>query len=239
MRSPSKAMLRSPARAGHGSTMWVTLLVATASPAAKLTVSRRSRYMSVHPVSAVAAASASNAPRKLLRDIDDLSLGDVEDVTDRGRAPVCPAANAAIHRHGYFRLTEQEDLGTVRRPRAIERRAQRVARAGRAHQARRHDDHEIGFFLLISGATHQRAEHRHVGQPRQLLLVRATRRLQKTGDREALAVAQLHRGVGAPHDQRRDTDRANADAGGGIDLTHLRLDLQIDHAVALPSARRG
>src|ERR1043165_3516772 len=87
MRSPSNAMLRSPARAGHGSTMWTTLLAATASPAAKLTVSRRSRYMSVHQPSAVAAASARIAPRKLFGDIDGLSLCDVEDVPDRGRPP--------------------------------------------------------------------------------------------------------------------------------------------------------
>ena len=52
------AMLRSPARTGHGSTMWVTLLAATASPAPKLTVSRRSRYMSVQAPSSVVAASA-------------------------------------------------------------------------------------------------------------------------------------------------------------------------------------
>jgi hypothetical protein len=67
--------------------MWTTLLAATESPAAKLTVSRRSRYMSVQPPSAVAAASARSAPRRLFRDIDGLSLGDVEDVADRGSAP--------------------------------------------------------------------------------------------------------------------------------------------------------
>src|SRR5689334_24374006 len=105
MRSPSKAILRLPAYGGHGSIMWVTLLAATASPAAKLTVSRRSRYMSVQPVSAVAATSASVAPRRLFRDMDDLSLrdvedvlslGDVEDVADRGRAPVGAALEAAV-----------------------------------------------------------------------------------------------------------------------------------------------
>src|SRR3954471_18953457 len=115
MRSPSKAMLRSPAYGGQGSIMWVTLLATTASPAAKLTASRRSRYMSVHPPSAGAAAGPRVAPRKLLRDIDGLPLGDVEDVADRGRAPIRAAANAAIHRHRDFRLTEQEELGIVRR----------------------------------------------------------------------------------------------------------------------------
>src|ERR1043165_949777 len=139
MRSPSKAILRSPARAGHGSTMWTTLLAATASPAAKLTVSRRSRYMSVHPLSAVAAASARIAPRKLFGDIDGLSLGDVEDVPDRGRGPTGTTLEPALHRHGDFRLAEQEELGIVRRLRRVERRAQHVTRASRTHQARRPD----------------------------------------------------------------------------------------------------
>ena len=89
----------------------------------------------------------------------------------------------------------------------VERRAQHVAGAGRAHDARRHDDDEVGFFLLVGGAARERAEDRHVGEPGQLLLVRGVDALQQAGDREALAVAQLHRGVGAPHDQRRDGDR--------------------------------
>src|SRR6185503_582439 len=113
MRSPSKAMLRSPARAGHGSTMWVTLFVATASPAAKLTVSRRSRYMSVHAPSSVVAASARIAPRALLRDIAH-SLGDIEDMADRRRAAVGAALDPPVHRHGDFRLAEQEEFGVIR-----------------------------------------------------------------------------------------------------------------------------
>src|SRR3954449_3109230 len=188
MRSPSNAILRSPARIGHGSTMWVILFAAGASPAAKLTVSRRSRYMSVQAPSSVVAASARIAPRALFR--DDLardmalSLRDIEDVADRRRAAVRDALEAALHRHGDFRLTEQEELSIVGRARAIERRAQHVAGAGRAHQVRRHDDDEIGLFLLIRGAARERAEDRHVGEPRQLLLVSRIDRLQQAGDRE-------------------------------------------------------
>src|SRR5262245_2002741 len=177
--------------------MWTTLLAATASPAAKLTVSRRSRYMSVHPPSAVAAASARTAPRRLFRDIDGLPLGDVEDVADRAGTPIRAALDAAVHRHGDFGLTEQEELGIVRRLGAVERRAQHVAGAGRAHQTRRYDDDEVGFFLLIRGAAGERADHRHVGNPGQLLLVRGADRLQQARDCEALSVAQLDRGVGA------------------------------------------
>src|SRR6185295_4863704 len=107
-------MLRLPACSGHGSIMCVTLLTATASPAAKLTVSRRSRYMSVQAPSNVVAASARIAPRKLFRDID-VSLGDVEDVTDRQRAAIGDALDAAVHRHGDFGLSEQEEIRIVRR----------------------------------------------------------------------------------------------------------------------------
>src|SRR3954451_3724055 len=113
MRSPSKAMLRSPARGGHGSTMWVTLLVATASPAPKLTVSRRSRYMSVQAPSRVVAASAriaSGLPAKLLLRNMALSLGDVEDVTDRQSRAVGLAFEAALHRNRDLALAEQEEL---------------------------------------------------------------------------------------------------------------------------------
>src|SRR5437016_4330003 len=222
MRSPSNWMLRSPARSGHGSTMWVTLLAATASPAAKLTVSRRSRYMSVHAPSSVVAASARIAPLALLR--DDLardialSLRDIEDMADRRRAAVRAALEAALHRHGDFRLAEQEEFRIVRRPCAIERRAQHVARPGRTHEPRRHDDDEVGLFLLIRRAACECAEYRNVGEPGQLLLVGRIDRLQQAGDREALSVAQLHRGVGAAHDQRRDRDRSDGDRRGRIDL---------------------
>src|SRR5438270_10841360 len=153
MRSPSNAMLRSPARIGHGSTICVILFAAGASPAAKLTVSRRSRYMSVQAPSSVVAASARTAPRTLLR--DDLardialSLRDIEDVADRRRAAVRDALEAALHRHGDFRLTEQEEFRIVRRARAIEWRAQHVAGAGRAHKMRLDDNDEICLFLLI------------------------------------------------------------------------------------------
>src|SRR5882724_8599723 len=108
MRSPSCMMLRSPARMGHGSTMWVTLLAATASPAAKLTVSRRSRYMSVHAPSSVVAASARIAGA-LLRDIAH-SLGDIEDMADRRRAPVRALLEPAVHRNRHLRLAEQEEF---------------------------------------------------------------------------------------------------------------------------------
>src|SRR5688572_13765882 len=124
MRSPSCGILRSPARTGHGSTIWVTLLTATASPAPKLTVSRRSRYMSVQAPSSVVAASARTAmglpARDLLCDMAR-SLGDVEDVTDVRRGSVRAALDAAILRHRDLALAEQEEFRVVRRLRGVER----------------------------------------------------------------------------------------------------------------------
>src|SRR3954447_19183219 len=141
MRSPSYEMLRSPARAGHGSIMCVTLFAAGASPAPKLTVSRRSRYMSVQAPSRVVAASARTAAARdllgddLTRDRDIvLSLGNVEDVTDGRRRAVRDAFQAAVHGYGDFALAEQEQVGVIARLRTVERRAQHIARPGRANQ---------------------------------------------------------------------------------------------------------
>ena len=107
-------------------------------------------------------------------------------------------------------LAHQEEVDVVRRQRGVERRLEGVAGPRRAHQARRHDDGEVGFLLLIGRAAEQRAEHRHVAEPGQLLLRGRADALQQAGDHEALAVAQLDRGVGAPHDQRAARDAARS-----------------------------
>src|SRR4051812_22984588 len=179
-------MLRLLACAGHGSTMWVTLFTATASPASKLTVSRRSRYMSVHaPVRRVQARAAIWAPRLQSIRRMVLSLADVEDVAERSRAAVDASLEAVLHRFGDFCLPEQEEIRIVGGPRAVERRAQHVTGTCRAHEARRHDDDEVCFLLLVRGAAGQRTEHRHVGKPGELLLVLRIDALQQAGDREA------------------------------------------------------
>src|ERR1700737_1590671 len=104
-------MLRFLAYAGHGSTMWVTLLAATASPASKLTVSRRSRYMSVHaPVRGGQARGAIWAPRlKSIRRMV-LSLADVEDVAERSRAAIDASLEAVLHRLANLRPAEEEEI---------------------------------------------------------------------------------------------------------------------------------
>src|SRR5215218_8360758 len=51
------------------------------------------------------------------------------------------------------------------------------------------------------------------------------------GDREALAVAQLDHGRRPAHRDRRDRDDAGADRVRHVDVAHLGLDLEVDHAV--------
>src|SRR5215831_7061988 len=125
MRSPSNAMLRLPAWAGHGSIMCVTLLVATASPAAKLTGSRRSRYMSVQAPSRVAAPSARAVrPREVFRDmmlpldLENVAAArnehlrahrNVEQVAERRMRAVGNALQAPLHRPGDLGLAQQKE----------------------------------------------------------------------------------------------------------------------------------
>src|SRR5262245_27691211 len=111
-------MLRLLACAGHGSIIWVILFTATASPAARLTLSRRSRYMSVQAPVSVLAASARTR-QALFRDMAR-SLRDVEDVPDRRGRAVRAALQATLHRHGDLALAEQEELRIVRRLAAVE-----------------------------------------------------------------------------------------------------------------------
>src|SRR6266700_5694218 len=175
---------------GHGSIVWIALLAALALPASKLTVSRRSRYMSVHAPSIVVAARAAIVMQRDLIRRMVLSLADVEDVADRCRTAIDASLEAVLHRLGDFRLAEQKEIRVVCRRGVIERRAQVLVGPGRTHEARRNDDDQISFLLLIRGAARERAKHRHVSQPRQLLLIGRQVVLQQPCDREALSVAK-------------------------------------------------
>src|SRR5689334_23680127 len=128
--------------------MWVTLLVATASPAAKLTGSRRSRYMSVQAPSRVVAPSARAVRPRVLRgqevfrdmmlplDLEDVAAArdenplarrNVEHVAERRMRSVGNALQAPLHRPGDLGLAEQEEIRIVAGLRRIERRLQHVA----------------------------------------------------------------------------------------------------------------
>ena len=108
----------------------------------------------------------------------------------------------------------------------------RIARARRLDEMRRDNDDEVGFLLLILRAAQERAEHRHVADPRKLFQVGVIDVLQQPGHGEALAVAQLDGRVGAPHDQARNRDGADLHHVGGIELTDLGFDFEIDLPVA-------
>ena len=137
-------------------------------------------------------------------------------------------------------LAEQEEVGIVGRQRVVGRRLIDVARPRRTHQMRRHDNGEIGLVLLVGLRREQRAQHRHAAEPRQLLDLVLVVGLQQAADHEALAVAQLDRGRGAAHDQRRHRDAvAHRHRMGGVDLADLRLDLQVDQATAEHGRREG
>ena len=117
--------------------------------------------------------------------------------------------------------------------RVVGRRLDQVARPRRPHQMRRHDDGEIGLVVLVGLRGEQRAQHRHAAEPRQLLDLVLVVALQQAADHEALAVAQLDRGRGTPHDQRRHRNAVrHRHAVIGVDLADLRLDLHVDQAAA-------
>ena len=73
--------------------------------------------------------------------------------------------------------------------------------------------------------------------PRQLIDVVGAVALQQAAEHEALTVAQFQRGRGLARGQARHKSAGDGHAVGLVDLAHLRLDDEIDHAVA--QHRRG
>ena len=81
----------------------------------------------------------------------------------------------------------QDLLGVARSHVTVGRRLQSICRIGGAHDVWGHDDHELGFIVLKRGGAEERAEHRHIAEPRELVEVLRDVVLQKTGDCETLA----------------------------------------------------
>src|SRR6202142_329137 len=137
---------------GQGSTIWVTLLVATASPPPSEMVLRRSRY-SEQPASA-ASSTASASVRKILLDGRiEIPLRQIEHVP--GERAAAGVGNARRDRRECdrlrpreLRLAEQEEVHIVGRQRVVGRRLDDVAWPRWPHEARRHDNGEIGLVLL-------------------------------------------------------------------------------------------
>src|SRR5579883_3654413 len=75
---------------------------------------------------------------------------------------------------------------------------------GRLHENRRHEDHEFGFLALIAVGSEERAQYRQIAQRRDLGDIVLAIVLEQTGNREAVAAAELDRGFGSAHLDRRD-----------------------------------
>src|SRR4029077_19450149 len=137
---PLNAMLRLALAGGQGSTVWVTMLVATALPPESATESRRSRYSEQPPRTANNPASAT-VRMTLLNCRIGFPLRHVEHVTgertvagDRktrrnGRTLAC------LFPHG-FHFSKQEEVGIVRRQGIVGRRLDHIAGPRRTHEVR-------------------------------------------------------------------------------------------------------
>src|ERR1017187_2413550 len=175
--SPLNAMFLSALARGQGSTIWVTLSVATESPPPSKMVSRRSRY-SEQPASAASSAASASVRSMLLDGRIGIPLRQIEHVPgERAAAGVGEAGRGGRPDH--------------------------VTRARRTHEMRRDDDDKIGLVLLIGFAGEQRAQYRQAAEPGQLIDRVLVVALQQPAEHKTLSIAQLDRGRSAPHDQRR------------------------------------
>src|SRR3954453_12438571 len=102
-------------------------------------------------------------------------------------------------------LAHQEEVGLARRHEPISRSGE-PARANRLYQSWRHQDDQLRLLSLITGRPEECPQDRHIAEPRYGAdLVREVV-LQKSGNREALAVAKLNRGRCTTRRQSRDAE---------------------------------
>src|SRR5436853_570996 len=99
--------------------MWTTALCAGASPAPKLTVSRRSRYMSAQPPMIAVAPSAASSAARLTKSLRRIvrSLAHVEDMAGLDRPAVGAALELARQPRRDLGLAEPEEFRIGRGPR--------------------------------------------------------------------------------------------------------------------------
>src|SRR3546814_10893990 len=81
----------------------------------------------------------------------------------------------------------------------------------RLHQIRRDHDHQLSLVALPPVRAEQRAEHRHVAEPRRLFDCVRAAVAEQPGDDEALARAEFDRRLGAPRGQPRNGGAADLD----------------------------
>src|SRR5689334_2666399 len=146
-------MLRLALSRGHGSTICVTTLVATALPPVAAIGSRRSKY-SEQPPTATSSPASARVRMALLNDCIGLSLRHFEHVS--GERPVTPDGDACRRRRELarfflcdFGLSEQEEVDVIRLHRVVGRRLEHVAGPSRTHETRSDDDGEVRLILLI------------------------------------------------------------------------------------------
>ena len=151
-------------------------------------------------------------------------------VNSRGGTPACRRALACDD----FGLAHQEQVGVVGRQRAVERRLDDVAGPRRADQPRRHDDGEIGLVLLVRPrcGTARRAPAR-----RRATAVAAIAFLPSFCSRPPITKLWPSRSSTVVQARRTISggmrDRPPIGTGlAGVELADLRLDLQVDQAVA-------
>src|SRR3546814_6845115 len=76
----------------------------------------------------------------------------------------------------------------------------------RLHQIRRDHDHQLSLVALPPVRAEQRAEHRHVAEPRRLFDCVRAAVAEQPGDDEALARAEFDRRLGAPRSEEQTSE---------------------------------
>ncbi|CAJ0729814.1 hypothetical protein R76706_02161 [Ralstonia mannitolilytica] len=98
----------------------------------------------------------------------------------------------------------------------------------RLDEVRRDDDHQLALLLVVVQALEEGADDGQIAQERHLVEVRQRRAAHQPADDEALAVAQLDHGVGAPRDDGRHGGAIERDAAAEVEVARLRGDFEGD-----------
>src|SRR6056297_2940361 len=138
-----------------------------------------------------------------------------------------------------LRLAVEEELALGGEHRRLERRGEVASGRDRTAQPRGDDDDEVGFVLLERGGAEQRAEDGHVADPWHLILSPQVVALQQAGDGEALAVAEFDRRARPAGGEAGELHEPGVEGGGEVDLADLRLQREVDEAVAEHDGREA
>src|SRR5262249_47469833 len=134
-------MLRLALSRGQGSTIWVTMFVATALPLCRVIVSLRSRYSEQPPIAAKSTPSAK-VRSALLNGRIGIPLRQVKHVPGKGLvAGIGEAGCDGRKPPSLFPrdlgLSQQKEIDVIRRQSVIRRRPDFISRPRRTHEMRR------------------------------------------------------------------------------------------------------